>query len=418
MTRPNILLLVIDCLRADYAHDRSLSHTPTLGTIIGQGFSFRQAIAAANSTTPSFAAMLTGLHPFANGVRTLHGVKLSPAVRTLPEMLAEVGYSTYAEVSGGPLLPETGLNRGFASYTHRLRQNRAEQLATSLNHKINCEFRGPWFLMLHLWDLHVPRWIAPSCRERACGSSEYARSLSSIDAVLAPFLAALPQDTILALTADHGEDVATGPVDKLRRSLLRKALTSKLSWSLSKRGYIRNVSCLLRGRVDGHAYGLYDELVRVPLIFHCPGRIPPGISDRQVRHVDVCPTILELAGLPVPRGISGTSLADAMRGEPGCHLDAYMEVGVYRHRMRIAALRVDNRYKLICGLPGERFDPELYDLQDDPGEHRNLAQERPELLQQLQARLSALQAQTVEETPMTSQEDAIVKERLRALGYM
>jgi len=385
--------------------------------MIERGFSFTSAISAANSTTPSFAAMLTGLNPFENGVRRLHGGTLSPQVRTLPEMLREAGYRTYAEVSG-PLMPETGLNRGFDDYSYRSYEQRADQLAEPLLARMRGNLRPPWFLLFHLWDLHSPRWVAPQCRTPGCGRTEYARSLSSIDPQLGRLFSGLPENTVAVLTGDHGEDITNGPLDAFRRKLLGSILHHKLAWSIWKRALPgRHFASILRGRIEGHAFGLYDHLVRVPLTFFGPGIVPPGNSALQVRHVDICPTLLELAGAPVPAGLSGISLAGIMRGEPGAHRDAYMEVGAMRNKIQMAGLRVDNRYKLICGLPGDRSVPELYDLEQDQGERRNLADQRPELLAELLGRVRALQERTVAATAMNEQDEQAVLARLKALGY-
>ena len=311
MSRPNILLVVLDCLRADHAYDRSLSRTPVLGRLIAEGFSFTQAISAANCTTPSFAAILTGLTQIENGVRSLHGDKLNPDVPTLAGTLRDAGYSTYAEASG-PLGPETGLDRGFGEYRHRVRQGHASPWGQEFLDKL-AGLQAPWFQLLHIWDLHDPRWVHPECCGRECGASRYARALSSIDLYLAQLMAALPPDTVVVLTGDHGEDFSTGRLDGLRRAVWQMVLGGKLFRSAWKRGWLRrHVSELMRGRVDDHYDALFDFLIRVPLIVHAPGRVPAGSSDLQVRHVDICPTTLELAGVIPPAGLAGASLLPVM----------------------------------------------------------------------------------------------------------
>ena len=422
MTRPNILLLVVDCLRADHAYDRRLSHTPALGALVDSGFSFTHAISAANCTTPSFAAVLTGQTQIENGVRCLHGDKLNADVRTLPEMLTAAGYNTYAEASG-PLGPETGLDRGFQEYNHRIRQGHDSSWGQDLLKKLSGHFRPPWFLLLHVWDLHVPRWVLPECRNSRCGSSEYARALSSVDVFLSRVMESLPGDTLTVLTGDHGEDFSSGPLDRLRRALFDRILTGKLFRSLWKRNLLRrHMSEYLRNRTDDHYDALFDFLVRVPLTFHGPGIVAPGTSGLQVRHVDICPTVLELAGVAPPANLAGRSLAGIMRGEPDSHRDAYVEVGATKRRrslpgLVLAGIRVDNRYKYICTLDGGRFGPWLYDLVDDPDERRNIAAERPELVAELQQKMKLLQEQRVSGIAMTAAETRIVHDRLKALGY-
>jgi arylsulfatase A-like enzyme len=117
MTRPNILFLLIDCLRADavYAAGRS-TQTPTLDHLVRSGVACTQAVSSASSTTPCVASLLTGLYSFVHGIRSIFGLKLNPSVSSLVEVLRNSGYHTYAEMSG-PLFPETGLDRGFAEWS-------------------------------------------------------------------------------------------------------------------------------------------------------------------------------------------------------------------------------------------------------------------------------------------------------------
>src|SRR5690606_33823490 len=115
-------------------------------------------IASASSTTPCVASMLTGLYSPRHGVRSIGGHRLAPDVTTLATELARAGYATIAEVTG-PLGPESGLDRGFAEYTVRpasvyLSDDWGRDLVARL---APGALRAPWFLFLHLWELHSPR---------------------------------------------------------------------------------------------------------------------------------------------------------------------------------------------------------------------------------------------------------------------
>jgi len=412
---PNILLLVIDCLRSDFVHTLGLARIPTIDRLCGEGFAFTSAIAGSTTTTPSFAGILTGRYPYETGVRSHSGHRLSPEVVTLPEVLRGCGYFTHAEVCG-PLGPEVGLDRGFEHYDLRTRK---EDVHQEWGRELLGRIAGlpqPWFLLLHVWALHRRRHVLPECDNARHGRTEYARALSSIDVYLARLLGCLPERTLVVLTGDHGEEIARNPlhrrIGRLRRKLYRVALKHGLTH--------KHISHALRGYRDGHGHSLYDELVRVPLIFWCPGLMPAGRSDLQVRHVDVLPTLAEAAGAAVPDGIAGEGLMAIVREGQGRHRDAYLEaVGTTRPNKDdwLAGLRVDNRYKYIYAPYRQGFEPELYDLQSDPGERRNLATLLPEVTADLRGRIERLGTDRQAGVRMDAAEEERVMARLRDLGY-
>jgi arylsulfatase A-like enzyme len=140
-----------------------------------------------------------------------------------------------------------------------------------------------------------------------------------------------------------------------------------------------------------------------------------------VSHVDLAPTLLDLAGLPEPlRGWQGTSLATSITSgsEPPTHA-VVMEVGVTpgvptvpQHAIR------DGRWKLITSLSDDRVVDALYDLEADPGEKHNLARERQDLVADLRGKLEALAAESVEAAPIPEEDEAILSARLEELGYL
>src|SRR5882672_11083409 len=103
---PNVLFLLIDCLRADaiLGSDHG-AQTPTLDRLVRNGVACTQAVSSASSTTPCVASLLTGTYSFVHGIRSIFGLKMNPSVSSLVEILRACGYRTYAEVSG-PLFPE------------------------------------------------------------------------------------------------------------------------------------------------------------------------------------------------------------------------------------------------------------------------------------------------------------------------
>ena len=124
----------------------------------------------------------------------------------LTDVLARAGYHTYAEVSG-PLLPEMGLARGFESYHYRAPCDGLHTVwGDQFIEKIRTgAYRSPWFIMLHLWELHPDRRVAEEFNSPDFGQNEYQRAVSSLDAQLGRVLEAVDDNTLTVFTGDHGE---------------------------------------------------------------------------------------------------------------------------------------------------------------------------------------------------------------------
>ena len=209
--RRNVLFLMVDCMRADTLWDRQrYPYVPNLDALMARSTSFTEMITAATTTTPSVATLLTGRYPAEHGIRSLLGYKLQPDVKTLPEILREHGYHTVAEVTG-PLFPVTGLDRGYDLYHRR---ERHWYLDTGWGSKIVATLAGnrlkePWFMFLHLWELHWPRKAKGEFASAKYGDKLYQRSVAYLDSQLPRILEAIdPEQTIVALTGDHGEGIA------------------------------------------------------------------------------------------------------------------------------------------------------------------------------------------------------------------
>jgi arylsulfatase A-like enzyme len=350
--------------------------------------------------------MLTGLYSPRHGVRSIGGHRLHPDAVTLATRLAAAGYHTIAEVSG-PLGRESGLDRGFAEYHVR---PASVYLSDAWGRDLVARLAGgamprPWFLFLHLWELHSPRKVLPPYRGRRFGATRYDRALASLDATLGPLLAALPADTVVLLHGDHGERLMASTLAyrwyRLRRDLLGASRTRKL---------------------EGHETDVYEDLVRVPLAIVAPGRVPAGERvDQLVRQVDVTPTVLDLLALPVPAGLDGVSLLPAIRERRGLGLEAFLEAfgrvrGTPRDRRR--GWRTE-RWKYVEAPNAGDIPDELFDLAVDPRERRNLAAAEPARVAELRARVAAVEATAVGEgAALSADEEAAVEARLRDLGYI
>jgi arylsulfatase A-like enzyme len=234
------------------------------------------------------------------------------------------------------------------------------------------------------------RWVAAAgdgeLRRRALDylAARYALEVRWIDAAIGELIDLLGErglwnDTVLVLTSDHGEGF----------------------WE--------------HERLQ-HGHAPYEEQIRVPLLVRVPPAMGLGAGPRHevVSLIDVMPTTLELAGLPIPPHCRGRSLLRAMRGEE----DEQRAVLVETTRERVLRTR---DAKLLVGRGGEHDAFEYYDLAADPRERSNLAspcegpcRESVRRLQELESALQPASATEAGASPVTPEE----MEELRALGYV
>ena len=414
MNRPNILFLLIDCLRADavVGEDRG-AQTPTLDRLARSGVACTQAIASASSTTPCVASLLTGSYSFVHGIRSIFGLKLNPAVPSLVDAFRAYGYHTWAEVSG-PLFPETDLDRGFDVY--HCREGSAylsTHWGTDFRRRLqSLPVQQPWFGFLHLWELHHRRHILPAFRGQTYGRNRYERALSCLDAELDRLLTVLPENTLVVVHGDHGEHVVQTDLQYRWYRLVR---------DLSGRKTIKR---------EGHEMDVSEDLVRVPLVFSMSGagtdslRLPAGrLAPQLVRQIDALPTLLDLVGAPVPHGIHGTSIKPALLDDTPLGLEAYIEAFL-RIRSDPRDQRVGWRtseWKYIYAPNNPRIPAELYHLPNDPSERYNLVHQRQDMAELLQRRIEDIRHGSRVATPefvMSETEKADLEKRLTDLGYM
>ncbi len=447
-----LLLVTVDTLRADhlgaYGYPRPTS--PVIDRLAAEGFLFERAWAQWPKTGPSFASLLSSTYPKDNGLVRRVGVPVPAGMRLLAEELRRAGYGTHAVVANGALASELGYGQGFDSYVEtwklpgyadphaatraEVTTERALALADGLE-------RGrPFFLWVHYLDPHFPyappapwsarfvgdAWYAPQRqvmvaatsaremggigraevldghREHAFYVARYDAEIAYTDAMVGELLSGLERrgllaDAVLALTADHGE-------------------------SLGEHDYYFH-----------HGRFAFETCLHVPLLLWGPGRVEPGRNGAPAQLIDLAPTLLELAGVPLDGGawMQGRSLLPRLRGRPGESHYAYAEAG-YATDGRWQKAITDGRYKLIYAshahdqrFLGGRGQPFLlYDLAEDPGELRDLAREREGDRARLEQALFAwwqpdsfpvLVDEEEGEAPGLSLE---TRQQLQALGYL
>lgn len=443
--RPNVLIVTLDTTRADHtsAYGYERPTTPRLAEVARAGVRFEAAYAPMATTLPSHATMFTGLLPRTHGTLK-NGLQVDASLPLLSEILAKDGYRTGAFLSSFAVASKFGLARGFDHYDDDFEDGQCKwDVERWEGHKIEGDFcrRGdltrasaeawleksgyfpastgkttaagapekPFFLWIHFFDAHNPYDPPPEHAKlfppKGNPPSELDHDIAKYDAEihfadqemgkLFDRLAAakLLDDTLVIVAGDHGE----GLMDH--------------GWML-------------------HGLQIYEEAVRVPFVLRWPGKLPAGkVIAAPVELADITPTVLELAGLAMPKtkhAPEGLSLAAAMAGTAS--LDPQRAVLVQRRfyasdserGVRVKGSKHGLRrgdWKYIEAKEEDTF--ELYDLKSDPGEKRNLAdsekQQRDALATELSTTLSSTAAASAPAPGRVSEEDA---RRLEALGYV
>jgi len=413
LTRPNVFFLAVDSLRADAVFGDHIP-TPNLNSFATNGAAFTQCVSSTTSTTPSFSSMLTGCYPPKHGVRGLQGYQLSKKLTTWAEAFAKAGYETHAEVTG-PLLPATGVLRGFDDANHRQAYKvgfmhwRDDMVAKMKS------YNQPYFMLLHVWEAHRPYRMPPNF-ERRWDKTGYEGAVAAVDDWLAPIFEAAGANTLVVITGDHGEDY---PDTRFEQRLIRVARKTRSALNLGS--WFPYLDAKLSSIAVGHGFALHEHLVRVPLIIAGPGVSPATIKE-QVRHVDLFPTVADLCGVDLPHDADGRSLRPLMNGTPLPEEPAYMEaVGVKLEGKRIEGARTED-WKLLRVRGGR---PSLYKLtgnSEEGGgadEKHNYYSRHPEVARKLESFIEEVTStEVVAESGMTSDEEATVEQHLRDLGYL
>jgi len=398
-TARNLVIVTIDTLRADRlgCYGNREVATPRLDQIATGGALFEQATVHVPLTRPSHASIFTGLLPAEHGLRDNVSPSLAPEVPTLAPMLKAAGFRTGAFVSSIVLSRQSGLHRGFDEYADLFEtggddarflntiQRPGDVAMKDALSWIQTASDGRFFAWIHLYDPHDP-YEPPEPYASQYAGRPYDGEVAWTDELIGRLEGALQrlglQDkTLLVVTSDHGEGL--GEHDE-----------------------------------GVHGFFVYESTLRVPLIVRGPGVVAgrrlPGVA----QSVDVMPSVLDLLGVPAPAGWKGNgrSLAPVLRGAAPIASDpAYAESLLPLLHYGWSDLRAlrDGRWKYI-----QAPRPELYDLESDPGETRDLALAMPARAEALR---NGLAAHLARERAVASDGAGVppdLLEKLGALGYL
>jgi arylsulfatase A-like enzyme len=430
--RPDVVLVVIDTLRADHlgSYGYGRAQTPKLDALAARGTRFAAAHSATSWTLPSVASILTGRYPAEHGVDRV-GTSLNEKLVTVAEVLHDAGYETAAfsanvalviEASGfgqgfdvfrpleasaddtDPILVRDGTDRAAMAARADAMTDAALTWLSARSHPDQ-----PYFLYVHYFDPHVsysppkeyaarfgvapddPLWHGQSVMllsPTPPPPAQLATLLALYDAEIAftdthvgrlcDEVRASHGDPVIIVTSDHGEEF---------------------------------------GDHGGTQHGktLYEEMLRVPLLAAGPGISEGRVVDTPVSLVSLAPTIAELAAAP-PGSFPAPSFAAALRGDDVTAEPVFADLShrLATHRGAV----IDGSWKLTLN---RGFDASLFDLKADPGERAG-THGAPDLARRLQKALGDHTRDGMKKRaaapPVTREIDDARRERLKALGYV
>ena len=409
--RPNVLLIVVDTLRADHvgAYGYTRNTTPHLDHFARQALLFRHAHAVSPWTTPSVAAMLTSRYP--NEVSWRHPpVPLAKRLLSLPELLADRGYATAAVVSHLYVAQQLGFAQGFDSYDQASARGHGYISSPSVTEKalgfLEQGAGEPFFLFVHYFDPHSDFLLHPGFDfdPDYDGPLRPDMTLAELRA-LAPTMSARDLDYVRALY-DSEIRFTDEQIGRLLRGLRERSLwEDTLVIVTADHG---EEFCERGDHYIGHGTHVHQELVHVPLLIKPPGRARGVEVESWISLLDLAPTIAQVAGGPpsVP-AFRGTPLE--LRTGRGGTDPVLAETGNKR-----AAL--SRGWKLMS--VGEPPVYRLFHLESDPGETRDVLAEHPGRARPLRQALEAWAGEPDRRAATTAVFTAEERDQLRALGYV
>ena len=449
ISKPNILFIVIDSLRADKVFGKNkTSKIPNIESLIKNGVYFEQAICSTPATGVSVSSIFTGLYPFKIGMGSEKYQKFNPKIRSCIQILKENDYNTYA--TSPEITNDLGVTHDFEnpdkSYNNYF--SLFAGLGNQIIQKISANYlKKPWFFYIHILDLHKPVVVPKKFDDEKFGLSQYERMLSATDFWIGKILEKINlSNTLVIFTADHGEYIPfvkhEGKIISLEASAAEKNLWkwgNKVPQNLypikrklaglirTTRNQIKNTKLdrssfseyerrvLLHLR-QSNVLDLYDDLIRVPLIFSGYGITSNSIISRQTPQVDIFPTILDIIGIELQEQVDGKSLLPIISGKKLRDSFVYIESspGIGKGKDKVIGIRSSN-FKYFRDLNNTGRVLHLYDLKNDSLEENNIANKSKSVLKNLEEELLKIRSGSYEKYENEISEE--VKQVLKELGY-
>jgi arylsulfatase A-like enzyme len=411
--RPDVVLIVIDTLRADHAssYGHARRTTPNIDALAEIGVRYTQAFSHAPWTTPSIASLLASRYPSQMGISNPRSA-IPEDVTLLPEVLRNAGYATGGVVSHSLCASGRGFGQGFDFFdeSNVLGHDGISSpgVATRAIEFIDAHAREPIFLFLHFFDPHHRYLTHADLTFEEAGSRYRGFVRSGIEPKQLSGRRGLTDADITEVKRIYDSEIAFTD-HHIGRVLEHLRARGRFEQALIVVTADHGEEFLDHGGFS-HTRTLFNELLRVPLIIKYPdGRT--GTVDEPVGLIDVYPTIREQLGIRPDVALRGRSLRAATDSTPR---PIYAEVS-YKRNLRAVVV---GRHKLIHDAERDLYA--FFDLRDDPRERANLSGEQPARAAELARLLAGWQEQNRGDPAHAVEVEVgeAERRRLRALGYL
>jgi arylsulfatase A-like enzyme/thioredoxin-like negative regulator of GroEL len=390
----NVLFIIIDTLRADrVGYSGYAIETPNMDFLAKEGTRFMNTSCQYPMTLPSHVSIMTSTFPQYHGIKNNGYYFLEERYITLAEILKGKGFVTSAFIGAVVLESKFGLAQGFDTYDDTFKtpeslnaleaQNLAEDVYLSARRWFEKNYQKKFFMWVHFYDPHAP--YTPPSPYNTRYSNPYDGEVAYTDVYVGSLIEMLKEKkllnkTLIVFTSDHGE-------------------------GLEEHDEVT------------HGVFLYDTTIQVPLVFCCPGVLPQDRSvDKQVRTVDIMPTLLDILDVELPEALQGRSLVPLIEKESSPGFDSYAETYfplLSNGWSPLKSIRTQ-KYKYI-----EAPKAELYDLVQDPLESQNIINKNPGVARDMAERLKRFEEEYAAiSEPGQKTLSFEEREKLRSLGYI
>jgi len=433
-SRPNVLLILVDTLRADHvgAYGYRRNTSPFMDEVASEGVIFKNAVSTAPWTVPATFSLLTGMLPGQADVLEYFKVHIGEKIDLLSELLQKEGYRT-AGVSGNFFITDDlGYGQGFETFSEKCLPNFHWMSAKCMTDEglawADRRLGQPYFLYMHYVDPHAdyraPKPFRGMFAQGYTGDDERIKRGRIVELEVRHDRTGepveLPTRDIIHLEGLYDEEIRYADFH------LRRLLEG-----LERRGMLENTLVVMTSDhgeefvehgIVGHRSNLHGTLMDVPLIFRGKGLVPTGVKvDDVVSLADVAPTIMEIVGLRSGSPVWGRSLKPLWEGGT---LPERMVFGQRKDKNISEWMVTDGKYKFIIAKGKEKrwFNPRFYDIRSDPVEFFNLVGVRKKH-EKYHRELLDIMEWIDENSFMSKKGEREFKEedfrkRLKALGYV
>ncbi len=421
--KPNVILIGIDTLRADhlscYGYKRKT--TPFIDEFAKESVVFENAFSTTSWTLPSFMSILTGLYLSSHKVVTPEN-KLHSSFITLAEIFKNQGYKTAGFVSAPFLKKNFGFVQGFDVYNEATsspthieshKDITSPQITKLVLNWLHKNKNKRFFLFIHYWDPHYD-YIPPP----------------PYDKIFDPYYTG----TIDGTDIENSKKIHPG-MDERDLQHIIALYDGEIRWTdfhigklfseLKRLNLYKNTLIIivadhgeefLEHNGKGHRRTLYNEVIHVPLILKLPYSSKNKYVKSPVSTIDILPTILEVLNITPPVEIEGKSLLLYIHADKE-NFDREIYSELYEERKEKIAL-IYYPYKLIYNISFKKF--EMYNIQKDAFEKKNLINVFPQIANRLRGKLFDWYKSRIFNTSKTSKTklDEETLQQLKSLGYL